>query len=169
MKKLSIVLLLAANFLVFAQESKLHFRSFSIGHGASTTFSEKFDSGLNLGIDVSFARKKDIFGLNLNSGGFFNFFGETNSYTEINFDYGRELRLTRWLAIEGHAGLGYIKFTRLDINYFWRNHHLIGVPLRSKVLFYCNERFALGVGAYLNLNSFVTLYSGNLVFQWKFK
>lgn len=159
----------------FAQDSKLKLHSVSIGGGATWLSSDNSSRGLNGGLsqvsDFSVALNKSLFSLYFNAGNDLTIFNGTDeSYYEINFTYGREFELKKWLKLEGHFGLGHFKYGLKDksTNFEKTTTSTIGFPIRLKVLFYTGEHFAIGLNPNTNLNSLSNTISGNLIFQYKF-
>ena len=164
-----ILVFLNSNFS-FTQENKLKLNSTSIGFGLIGSSSETSSGGLNLTLDLSTKLNKNLFSLYFNEGSEFNLFDAEESYNEISVTYGREIELNSWIKAEGHLGLGFfnykIKNGSTDFNLI--KESTIGIPFRIKLIFYTGKHFGIGINPNMNLNSLVTTYSANIIFQYKF-
>lgn len=178
MKKTLLLLLLCySTSSVFAQiknENGLKFRSISAGFGVCA--GKINDGGLNFYIDATTSLKKNLFSASIVIG------GETQidmggsitpkrDFKEFDLLYGREINLYKFFKIETHIGLAVF-------NEVYRNgttgfndvsETVIGLPIKIKCLFYTSDHFALGVNPNVTINSVDTMYSGNLIIQYKFK
>ena len=155
-----------------AQEYKLSLHSLSLAPGISFSPSNKYDIGPNVSMDVATMFRKHILSLYLSAGGEVHVFldDRVNDYHEVNVAYGREYNLAKWLLLESHVGLGYINYVQVNLETdFNRNtHRSLGIPFRFKFFFKEGNHFNMGINLNVNINSFATMYSSNLLFQYKF-
>lgn len=199
MKKVILIFLFVftTQFLT-AQESKtnkLQFRSISYGLGILNSSVASLDDGISSHLDATAKLNDHLFGLHLGGGSqLISLFGQSSSYGEINFLYGREYELKKWCKIELHGGLGYYSesFTRgPKWNWNWKGlkddsnknsplksdddtsktktKSTIGFPLRIKLLFYTSKKFSLGFNQSFNFNTISKIASFNIQLQYTFK
>jgi hypothetical protein len=171
--------LLTALFLVstymFSQnngENKLEFKSISAGFGVCA--GDINDGGMNFYIDATTGLKKNLFSVTLVAGGELQLgLGGSNTpkrdFKEFDLLYGREFKVYRFFRIETHSGLAVFNevYRNGSTNYKEVSETVIGLPIRIKFLFYTSNHFALGFNPNAIINSVDTIYSGNLIFQYK--
>ncbi len=156
----------------YSQESRFGIRSIEQNNGLSTTFSSYYDFGYNLGFDISAAYDPHLFMLRANIGGEVEILSlALNQYYNLNFMYGREYTINDWLVLEGFIGVGYVNFSKenIDTNWLRVENQAVNVPITLKVLFVNSKVFSMGLNTTIDLNSFQILYATNLVFQFKFR
>ncbi len=160
------------SFNSYSQDTRFGIRSIEQNNGISTTFSNYYEFGLNLGLGITAEYEHHLFAFRSNIGGEVEFLSSAvNQFNNFNFMYGREFLINNWLVLEGFVGVGYINFSKenLDTNWIRENNKALNVPLSLKVLFVNGKVFGMGINPNINLNSFQVLYSTNLTFQFKFK
>ena len=159
-----VIFLLGA--ITFAQNkvsnSKLTFYSFSIT--PIEVFVNKHSGGAAITGELSYSINKSIFTFSATTGSEIAIFGRATSYNQLNFLYGREFEIKRWLFIDTHAGIGL--FFRNDSD----NSNLIaaGIPLVTKLRFKTGDKFSIGLKFQANINSIENIYSAGLLLQWNY-
>ncbi len=172
MKNNLFLFLLLVSFNSQSQKGKFGIRSIEQNNGVSTTFSNYYEFGLNLGLDITASYDHHLFELRFNIGGEFEFLSNAvNQYNNLNFMYGREFLVTNWLVIDGFAGVGYVNFNKenSDTNWIRQTNRNLNLPIILKFLFVNGKVFNMGLNTNINLNSFKVLYSTNLILQFKFR
>ncbi|OUR97639.1 hypothetical protein A9Q86_15615 [Flavobacteriales bacterium 33_180_T64] len=146
--------------------------SLSLGVGLIDSSFDNSRGGFNISLDISTKLNKNLISFYLNSGSQLKVFdaGAEEEYTEINATYGREIELNSWIKVEGHIGLGFFNYSVKNRSTDWKTEKesTIGFPFRVKLIFYTSKHFGIGINPNMNLNSLVNIYSGNIIFQYKF-
>lgn len=125
--------------------------------------------------DVSFDYRKNIFSLGFGGGSEGNFIGKNDSFTEVNFLYGRSFLLNQKLFTEVFVGAGYFRFNTYGIIDSERNRKgdieskTIGFPIGAKLQFKLGPRYSMGIKLAANINSAESLGTLGLVLQWNRK
>ena len=114
--------------------------------------------------ELSYSINKSIFTFSATTGSEIAIFGRATSYNQLNFLYGREFEIKRWLFVDTHAGIGL--FFRNDSD----NSNLIaaGIPLVTKLRFKTGDKFSIGLKFQANINSIENIYSAGLLLQWNY-
>lgn len=161
---------------VNAQNGLFKLKSVSAGFSFHTSNKKNLENGLAANADISTSFKNHLVSLHYNSGleittPFLDFSGSNldqstySKFLEFNLTYGRELEIKKWMTMEGHVGLGYIGFSESHEGKYTTK--TVGLPIRFKLLFYI-KNFGMGLNPNANLNSINNMYSGNLIFQYRF-
>lgn len=155
---------------IFAQESTNSLRMRSISTGFGLFSGEQYDGGLNFYIDATTEFKKNLITLSYNGGGELQIFDSSRDFKEYGLLYGRELTSINFFKIEAHTGIALFKEVYKDgsTNFKEVSETTIGLPIKVKLLFYVSDHFALGLNPNITINSLNTIYSGNLIFLYKF-
>lgn len=178
MKKTFLLLVLCyCTSLVFAQsknENGLKFRSISAGFGVCV--GKINDGGLNFYIDATTALKKNLFIASIVTGGEAQIdmggsIISKRNFKEFDLLYGREMNVYKFFKIETHIGLAVFNeiYRNGTTNFNDVSETVIGLPIKIKILLYSYDHFALGINPNVTINSIDTMYSGNLILQYKFQ
>lgn len=155
---------------LISQERNLKINAVSTSIGLIGSSSETSGGWFGMGLDVSSRLNKSLVSFYMNVGSEFNLFDAQENYTELNLTIGRELRLIDWIKLEGHLGLGYVNYgiKNSSTNFIKENKSTVGFPFRVKLVFYTRKHFGIGLNPNVNLNTLVNIYSGYIIFQYKF-
>jgi hypothetical protein len=169
MKKI-ILLLIFCITTNYAQESASSLRIKSISSGFGIVGGEQNDGGLNFYIDLTTNYKKNLISVSASLGSEFNLFDASRDYKEYGLLYGREMNLNKTFKIEVHSGIAIFKeiYKNGSTNFKEVSETAIGLPVKVKLLFYVSDHFALGLNPNITINSIDTIYSGNLIFLYRF-
>ncbi|HLW32260.1 MAG TPA: hypothetical protein VKX40_08350 [Aequorivita sp.] len=133
------------------------------------------NSGFALSADVSFDYRKNIFSLGFGGGSEGDFIGKNDSFTEVNFLYGRSFPLNEKLFTEVFVGAGYFRFNTYGVIDSETNrkgdidNKTIGFPIGAKLQFKLGPRYSMGIKLAANINSAESLGTLGLVLQWNRK
>ena len=172
MRKYLFLFITTLSFIGNSQDARFGIRSIEQSNGVSTTLSNYYEFGYNLGFDVTSVYDQHLFAARFNFGGEFHIWSyEVNQYYNLNLMYGREFPINNWLVAEGFIGVGYINFRKENQDTDWttQKNQALNLPVSLKILFLNGKVFRMGVNTNINLNSFEVLYATNLIFQFRFR
>jgi hypothetical protein len=160
--------------LISAQEeNKFRLRSLDAGFGIfyneftfnNTDYTES-TGGLCFNSQLTTSLKNNLFALSYLGGEEFDIFG-TPSYSFHNFNlfYGRALELTKWLHLEGFAGIGYF----LQSHSFLKSYSQLAYPLKFNMVFLFNGHKGLSLSGIYLIGQQERLLSVNISYYYKFK
>jgi hypothetical protein len=159
-------------FSQISNKNNLELKSLSTGFGVCA--GELNDGGIDFYIDATTAIKKNLLSVSLVAGGELQLnLGGSNvpkrDFKEFDVLYGREFKIYRFFKIETHIGLAIFNevYRNGSTNFKDVSETVIGLPIKVKFLFYTSNHFALGFNPNATINSVDTIYSGNLIFQYK--
>ncbi len=161
------------SFNSYGQDTGFGIRSIEQNMGASTTFSNYYDFGMNFGLDISANYNKHLYALRFDIGvaeiGFWP--SGTNQYFNFNFMYGRKFSINSWLKLEWYAGAGYLIFGKEneDTDWIYQTNKEVNLPISLKFFFLTGKIFNMGLNPNININSFQILYTTNLTLQFRFR
>ena len=146
----------------------LKFKSISTGFGICV--GELNDGGLNFYIDATTEFKRNLFTFSFVAGGELQLFDASRDYKELDFMYGRELTIYKFFKTEVNTGIAIFNevYKNGSTNFNKVSETAIGLPIKVKLLFYVSDHFAFGLNPNITINSIDTMYSGNLIFQYRF-
>lgn len=196
MKTIIVVIFTFISVCISAQnsENKFKIHSYQIGVGGyffknklSPTFYSSNNGGISSVLDLVGAYRQHLVAASYTSGAEFVIYGTPNfRFNELSLLYGKELKVSNWLAFEGFAGFGF----------FWQNSHsytvsqtysstnssdigsqtsanfvpvgqTISLPIQLNTKFYYGKHFGMGLNANYSLNRVNSVFSTHLVFHYK--
>ncbi len=152
--------------------NKSKFRTRSISFMAPLGFYlEDATGGGAFEIDGTFEYGNHLFTLMGGYGESYDLFAPSNSFKQVNVFYGRELRITRTIYLEGHAGTGYFSYKALSGGFFTVvsedvNEATVGLPIMGKLRIHTGPRFSIGLKFGVNINSVQTIKTFGISLQW---
>ena len=171
MKKLKYISFLMIICQVYAQQTdKIRIKSIDYGVvGIYTNLQNTGVRGFCSNLELSSVYKQHIVSLNLDIG-----YGVMKKNSQ-NFDlqgflgldilYSQEFQLSKEIFIEPQTGIGYIN----QVNVFGSdNKTAITLPVKLKILFKTNKKFALGLAPRVNINNINTFYATNIILHFTF-
>ena len=172
MRKYLFLFITTLSFIGNSQDARFGIRSIEQSNGVSTTLSNYYEFGYNLGFDISAAYDRHLLALRANIGGEVDILSSAlNQYFNLSFIYGREFAINDWLVLEGFTGIGYVNFSKenVDTNWLREEHRALNFPVAFKTLFLNGKVFSMGLNTAIDFNLFQVLYTTNLTFQFKFR
>ena len=168
MRKLLLLFCLITFSQIFSQD-KLKFHSIEYCIGTYKINNQNALFLLNTTLDVTTSYKANLFTFS-NTLGFGFGKNETNNtdlegYYEVTVLYGREYILAEHFILETHTGLGFITQNNTTAN---NENQSFAVPIKLKLLYYINKKFALGLNPNVSFNKLNTIYSLNFILHLKF-
>ncbi|WP_445721697.1 hypothetical protein [Flavobacterium sp.] len=168
MKKFILITLGLANYLTLnAQENKIQLHTVEIGFGGFYSKQNPFGDeigGATFVADITTSIGKNLISTSFLTGAEIGIVGNsTYNFNEFRIQYGRELKVKKWLRFELFTGIGHYKVSSLNIE-----NNTISFPLKFNTKFYFNEKFGLGINTNYSINSISNNFSTNLIFQYKF-
>ena len=134
---------------------------------------EKESGGLQFSINTDFALGKNLFSVNYMKGGGvgsgYAAIGGDFSFDKIDVLYGRAISITKWMDLEGFAGLGYYaQNSNLYLTDNPINKSAINFPVKLSLVLFPKNRIDLGLSAGYNANSLNDTFTGSLYIRYNF-
>ncbi|MDC8004545.1 hypothetical protein POV27_10840 [Aureisphaera galaxeae] len=176
MKKYIFMCLLLSYFAGYGQEFNPHmqeddrfrFNSLSVTFPLGI-YMDGNTGGLSFDAMGTFTKKKHLFSIMAGTSGEFSVLGTPDVTQQVNVLYGRELKLSRTLYLEGHIGGGYFAYGSVDVDPTRSGleyDYTIGLPILGKFRIHTGPRFSLALNLGTNINSANTIYTVGIAFQW---
>lgn len=172
MRKFLFLFLTVLSLIGYSQNTRFGIRSIEHSNGVSTTLSNYYEFGFNLGLGITAEYDHHLFVLSSTIGGEVKFWSSAlNQFYNLNIMYGREFLPNNWLVLEVFVGIGFVNFSKENIDTDWmcETNRAINLPVSLNTLFVTGKVFRMGINTNINLNSFEILYSTNLIFQFRFR
>jgi hypothetical protein len=169
MKKLIVLIFCLINHLSLnAQENKIQLHSIEIGFGGFYFKQNTYEGGgANFVADITTSIRKNLISTSVLTGSEIGVVGNsTYNFNEFRIQYGRELKVKKWLKFELFTGIGYYK--QKSENSVITDGNTMSFPLKFNTKFYFNEKFGLGINTNYSINSINNNFSSNLIFHYKF-
>ena len=172
MKRTIIIILLSVAINCYAQNNKkVEIYSISFSPLSIYTASQDRNGGIGINIEIAHKSKNNIYKLYAGIASEFSIsiFGKsiTDSYTEFNFLYGRELKVNEWFEIDLFGGIGLFNYVNNGEPLKKYKRVVIGFPLQSKLRINSSEIFSLGLQLQNNINRNTNIFQFGIFLQWK--
>lgn len=171
--------------LFYGQESSFQLKSTSAGIGyflMKTNFhhSSRDKGGLAFQLNLLAAKNNNIFKISYILGNDLAIYGSSDfKVNEFNLMYGRELKVKKWLSLQGFGGIGYIHLldkTEYNIrtsteNGIFKNetYNKIALPLTFNINFLPSNKIGFGISTNYNINSIANNFSQQIYLTYNFK
>ncbi|QMU65323.1 MAG: hypothetical protein GKR88_14155 [Flavobacteriaceae bacterium] len=170
-----------------SQNNKIKFESVSIAFGGyQPSKGPNGNANFYFSTDATFNWKRNLFSASLNRGFDWDILIKGSRYNiELDFLYGREFKIYKWIFLQTHLGIGYFNGSYYKRDYeTWENRWgfiknqnntknnirvgSIAFPLKLKLLFYTSQSFSLGGNLNYSFNNISNVSSYSIIFLKKF-
>ncbi|MGB0980821.1 MAG: hypothetical protein ACPGUH_01855 [Winogradskyella sp.] len=150
------------------KENKLKLHSANVGFGGFYFKKNSSESGgITFIADLTTSLNQNLISTSYLTGAKIGILGSsTYNFNELSLQYGREIKIRKWLSFELFAGLGYY-IQKSDASYIL-NDNSISYPLKLNSNFYINKKIGLGINANYSINRVNNNLSANLIFHFRF-
>ena len=172
MQKILLSLLFCASLIVSSQNIKIkdfQLVPLSIFH-ASKKQDALSNGGLHLGIDTGFIFFNQNLRLQLNTGSDISILGSSSDrYSSVNLLYELNPNLFNWMKTEVYCGTGLMYVSYKNYPSISVNDTYFNLPLGTRLMFFSNNRIALGLQFQTEFNADNTTLTYSSVFRYNFK
>jgi hypothetical protein len=142
----------------------LKFHAVDTGFGF---FLNKNFGGISVHSGIALKNKNNLYAFTIIAGGELNVLGGTTaSFEEYNLQYGRKLKLARWITFEGFTGIGYYNQNSSRSNVIDNNSLSFPLKLNTKINF--SKRFGMGFMNNYSISKINNNLTTHLLFHYNF-
>ena len=167
MKKIFILIIISLNSInAFSQNSDINIKFHSVDLGFGFFLNNNF-GGLDVHSSVALKNNKNLYAITVIAGGGINILGGTTaSFEEYNLQYGRELKLAKWISFDGFVGIGY--YNQNSSKTTVEDNRAISLPLKINTKFNFSKHFGMGIMNNYSISKLNNNFTTNLLFHYKF-